>query len=110
MILLEGGNDILRNQNLAQAQANLAAMIELAHARNIQVVLIGVPEKSLFSSSAPMYKALAEKYQLVFDGEVIARLQKSPSLKSDHVHFNEAGYRQLAETIYALLQENGAIR
>ncbi|WP_425557236.1 arylesterase [Corallincola platygyrae] len=109
IILIEGGNDILRNHSPQQAKANLAAMIEHAQLSGIPVVLIGVPEKNLFSSSAPFYRELAEEYDLVFDGELMAELQRSPSLKSDYVHFNKAGYRELAESIYQLLQDNGAL-
>ncbi|MEL0035254.1 MAG: arylesterase [Gammaproteobacteria bacterium] len=108
VILIEGGNDILRNRSKQQAKSNLEQMIQLAMGRNIQVVLLGVPEKSLFSSSAPFYAELAEKYNLAFDDETIGSLMRSPSMKSDAVHFNRAGYAEMAEQIYALLRDNGA--
>ena len=110
LILIEGGNDILRNQSHAEAKANLTAMIELAQSRDIPVVLIGVPQKSLFSDSAPFYEELAEQFEMVFDADLIADLQRSPSMKSDPIHFNEQGYRKMAESIYELLKENGAVR
>ena len=110
LVLIHGGNDILQNRSLAELEANLGAMIELAHSRGVPVVLIGVPQKALFSNSAPLYEALAEHYQLAFDAELIADLQRSPAMKSDHVHFNANGYRAMAEAIYALLEENGALQ
>jgi lysophospholipase L1-like esterase len=109
LILIEGGNDILQNRSLSTVKKNLKAMIELAESRGVPVVLIGVPKKALFSDSAPLYDELAEDFQLVFDGDLIAELQRSPSLKSDRVHFNEKGYRRMAESIYRLLRENGAL-
>ncbi|WOH37719.1 GDSL-type esterase/lipase family protein [Thalassotalea fonticola] len=109
MILLEGGNDILQNKNLMDTKENLAQMIELAQLHNIEVVLIGVPKKSIFSDSAAIYQELAEQYNLVFEDEIIADLLTSPSLKSDSVHFNKQGYSELAERIYELLQDNGAL-
>lgn len=108
LILLEGGNDILRNKSAKTIENNLDKMINIALDNGIQVVLIGVPEKSLFSSSAPFYSHLAEKYDLVFDSSLIASLLRSPSKKSDSVHFNTAGYASLAEGIYELLSDNGA--
>ncbi len=72
-------------------------------------MLIGIPQKGLFSNSAPLYEELADNFQLVFDGTLIGDLQRSPSLKSDHVHFNEKGYRKMAESIYKLLREHGAL-
>jgi len=55
---------------------------------------------------AAFYKELAKDFHLVFDGALIADLQRSPSLKSDYIHFNEKGYRKMAESIYELLKES----
>jgi len=109
LILIEGGNDILQNRSLSETKANIKAMIELATTRDIPVVLIGIPKKGLFSNSAPLYEELADNFQLVFDSTLIGDLQRSPSLKSDYVHFNEKGYRKMAESIYKLLREHGAL-
>ena len=109
IILLEGGNDILRNGNLTITQQNISEMIRLAHSRDIDVVLIGVPEKKLFSDSAPLYSELAETYDVVFADEIIANLLRTPAYKSDAIHFNQPGYQQLAQHIYQLLQDNGAL-
>ena len=49
------------------------------------------------------------EHQLVFDGTLIAGLLRSRSLKSDPVHLNEQGYQKMAESIYELLKDNGAI-
>ena len=109
LILIEGGNDILRNRRYADIKKDLKGMVELAKNRGIPVVLIGVPEKSLLSSSAPFYEELADQYELVFDGVLLGSLQRSPKLKSDVIHFNQKGYRKMAEGIYALLQNSGAL-
>lgn len=109
VILLMGGNDILQNQNIATTKQNLATMIEIAKGRNIPVVFLGVPEKSLFSDSAPIYQELADEHELVFAKSLIASLLKSPALKSDTIHLNAKGYRKMAEALYELLQDNGAL-
>jgi len=108
MILIEGGNDILQNRTRA-TKNNLAQMIELAQGRGIEVVLIGVPEKNLFSNSAPFYEELADEYALAYHDELISDLLRQPSYKSDSVHFNADGYREMAEGIYELLQDQGAL-
>jgi acyl-CoA thioesterase-1 len=110
LILIEGGNDILRNKNKNETKANLAAMIELAQEKGIQVVLIGVPEKKLFSSSAPFYQELSDRYNLVFDDDLISDLERSPSDKSDYIHFNKKGYNKMAVGVYEVLEENGALK
>ncbi|WP_428036213.1 GDSL-type esterase/lipase family protein [Amphritea sp.] len=109
LILLEGGNDILQNRNKAQLKQNLAQMIEAAQQRQIDIVFIGVPEKALFSNSAPLYQELAEQYQLVFEPAVIAELLRDAQYKSDPVHFNNRGYTELAVRIESLLKEHNAL-
>jgi acyl-CoA thioesterase-1 len=109
LILIEGGNDILQNRRHAEIKQDLKAMIEMARNRGIPVVLIGIPQKRLFSNTALFYKELAEEFQLVFDGVLMADLLRSRSLKSDQVHFNKNGYQKMAESIYDLLEENGAL-
>lgn len=109
VILLEGGNDILRGSGEAALKANLAAMIEAAQGSGAQVLLVGVPGKALFADGAPLYEELAEQYRLVLDNDGVGELLRSPGLKSDAVHLNEQGYRALAERLHRLLQEEGAL-
>ncbi len=109
MVLIEGGNDILRNLNLAQTQENLDQMIQSAKQRGIDVILFGVPKKSLFSDSADFYQELADKHDLIFEDELIADLLRSPQYKSDSVHFNQQGYTKLAQRVHELLKDNGAL-
>lgn len=109
IILLEGGNDFLRNHDVAKTKTNLAQMIELAQAKSIPVVLIAVPQKGIFLSSATLYSELAETYDVMLIGEALTDLLKSRSMKSDTIHLNDAGYRSLAETIFQGIEEAGAI-
>ncbi|WP_111496966.1 arylesterase [Marinobacter bohaiensis] len=109
MILLEGGNDILRNHDPAVTEANLERMIEMARERGIEVLLVGVPEKKLFSDTAPLYGDLARRYDLPFEDDAVADLLRNPEVKSDAVHFNADGYRRLAEAVYGQLQAEGAL-
>ncbi|MFT7492145.1 MAG: acyl-CoA thioesterase-1 [Pseudohongiellaceae bacterium] len=109
VILIEGGNDMLRGLDLVQAKANLRKMVMLIRQRNIDLVLMGVPKKSLFLSVHPMYEELATELDLVFDGELLVELQGTAALKSDIVHFNEMGYQKMAESIYAILEKRGAL-
>lgn len=109
LILLEGGNDILRNLDQAKLKRNLAQMISLAQQQHIEVVLVAVPEKKLFSDSAPLYRELAEEYALVWESEIIANLLRSPQYKSDAVHFNNQGYQALSQRLASLLKEHNAL-
>jgi len=109
IILLEGGNDILQNRDLIQTKTNLSKMIELILNKNIPVVLVGVPDKTLTPNSAIIYKELSEKYDLILEGNIIKTLLVNPEYKYDEHHFNQMGYRLLAESIYRILKDNGAL-
>ncbi|MCE9679427.1 GDSL-type esterase/lipase family protein [Shewanella sp. AS1] len=109
VLLLEGGNDFLRNQGEQQVEQNLALMISQAQARGISVVLIAVPQKSVWLAPAELYLRLAERYQLLLVESLLTELLTSPELKSDSVHLNELGYQRLAEQIRDKLVDAGAL-
>ena len=110
LILCHGGNDLLRRFNTADTRANLEAMIDSASQRNIPVLLIGVPSFGLlFLESNEMYNEVAEKYALLYEGEVLPRVESDPDLKADRIHPNAKGYRKMARAVYKLLQDSGAI-
>ncbi|WP_394147235.1 arylesterase [Shewanella atlantica] len=109
LILMEGGNDFLRNHDTGLTKANLAQMIELAQRRAVPVVLVGVPEKGIFLSPAELYSELAETYGVIFIEDELTDLLKTPSMKSDTIHLNAAGYRALAEVIHRRLIEVEAL-
>ena len=109
VILFEGGNDILRNLSKANAKANLSQMIQKIQSAGAQLILVGVPEKSLFSSSASFYSELAKQYDIPLQDSIVSKLLKKPAMKSDNVHFNSDGYRAIAEAVHELLKKNGAL-
>ncbi|WP_199774865.1 GDSL-type esterase/lipase family protein [Pseudoalteromonas sp. T1lg48] len=99
LVLLEGGNDFLRNKQPHAVKNNLAAMIELAHRQGIEVILVAVPQKSLFLNDAPLYQELAEQYQVPLVANTLSDLLGNNQYKSDQVHLNDTGYRLLAEAV-----------
>lgn len=103
VVLLHGGNDLLRRKDQAETAENLRAMVEKARVAGAEVVLIGVPRPGLFLSAADFYEDLARELRLPYDGDSLPRLLGDASLKSDAVHLNAAGYRRLAEAIDALV-------
>ncbi len=109
MILCHGGNDILRKENLAEAETNIRQMIALAKNKNIPVILLGVPKPGLFLSSAKLYANIAESTNVIFMPNLIADVLSDASMKSDSVHPNKAGYREMAFTIANTLQDAGAL-
>lgn len=110
LILIHGGNDMLRRIPQQQTRDNLKQMIDEARLRNIKVVLLGVPEFNLFLlSSAEFYQQVADVQEVPIDLETLPKILSTNSLKSDAIHPNNEGYRLLAENIYRLLVDSGAL-
>jgi len=111
LILCHGGNDLLRRLNSADTRSNLEAMIDSASQRNIPVLLIGVPSFALlFLEANQIYDEVAEKFALLYEDKVLPRVESDPDLKSDRIHPNAEGYRQIAVAVQQLLQDSGALR
>ena len=110
LVLIHGGNDVLQRRDREDTRANLRAMVQVARERGVAVVLIGVPNLGLIlGRSAGFYQALAEELDLPYDGEALPAILKQSGLKSDPIHPNAQGYRQLAEAVAELLRRSGAI-
>lgn len=110
IILIHGGNDILRKIPRQQTSDKLTQMIQLAKKRNIKVIMLGVPEFGLlFLSSAEIYQKVAEAQNIPIDIETLPEILSDNKLKSDTIHPNEEGYKLMAENIFNLLLETGAL-
>lgn len=109
LILCHGGNDIIRKEDLAEAEINIRQMIALAKNKNIPVILLGVPKPGLFLSSAKLYANIAESTNVIFMPNLIADVLSDASMKSDSVHPNKSGYREMASSLAITLRNIGAI-
>jgi acyl-CoA thioesterase I len=109
LVLCHGGNDLIHKNDVGAMESNIRQMIQLAKDKNIPVVLLGVPKPGLFLSSFEVYEKIAETTNVIFLEDLIPEVLGDNGLKSDAVHPNKEGYRVMAETIYATLQEAGAI-
>ena len=109
IIICHGANDILRKMDINKTRNNLQKMIDMAKQNNSQVVLVGVPEFSLFLNPSPIYQELAEENQLPVANDILADILSKNALKSDHIHPNAEGYQLLARDISLLLTKSGAL-
>lgn len=110
VILLHGGNDILRGKDPEATRRNLAAMVDSARGRGIPVVLVGVPARALFfRSTADLYYTVAERKRVPLEADIMETIIDDPELRSDSVHPNAAGYRRMAEALHDLLVRTGAL-
>ncbi|MCK5925508.1 MAG: arylesterase [Methylococcales bacterium] len=110
MVLIHGGNDILKKMPSQNTIDNLTQMIKAAKQRNIQVVMLGVPSfKVLMLESAEFYKQIADSDKVPIDVDILPTIIGDAKLKSDTIHPNTKGYKMMAEAVYQLLQDQGAL-
>ena len=109
VILCHGGNDILRRTDRDAMRANLERMIRDSKESGAEVILVAVPEFSRTFSPAEDYARVAETTGAVLEEQVLARVLRDDSLKSDEIHPNADGYRQVAEAIAGVMRTRGAL-
>lgn len=110
LVLIHGGNDILRKIPHEQTSRHLKQMISIARQRDIKVVMLGVPGFSVFSlKSVEFYQSIAKQNKVPIDVDVLPDILSSRQLKSDRIHPNAEGYRLMAQAVYELLEDNGAL-
>ncbi len=106
VILCHGGNDMLRKQDLDRTITNLSAMISMVQHRGADIILLAVPRPGLRLRPAPFYADLASKHGIPLDAKSLSEILSTRSLKSDQIHPNADGYRQLAASLYAMIQKS----
>jgi len=111
MILCFGGNDILRRQSMNALKNNLKTMIRMAKTKEIDVLLVAVPNINLFGlAPLELYEEVAKEEKVPLLDAVLANILHQPSLKNDQIHPNALGYKQMADKIYESLVENGWVK
>ncbi len=109
VIICLGGNDFLRHLDDAAVEANLREMVETAKERGCNVLLVGVPRLGFGLEVPSLYERVARDAGVPLEETALKRILADNSLKSDLIHPNAAGYRQLAEGIAAALRGSGAL-
>lgn len=106
MILCFGGNDIIQGKSRESLRENLVAMIKMAKNNEMQVLLIAVPDITLVGlSTLSLYEEIAEEEEIPLLDSLLENVLGNDSLKSDHIHPNARGYRQIAEEIYQAMKK-----
>ncbi len=104
MILCHGGNDIIQRRSQKELKSNLKAMVKIAKDRDIQVLLVDVPDISVLGLSAPsLYKEVADEEKIPLVDGILEDIISDDSLKSDYIHPNAKGYHMMANEIYERL-------
>lgn len=111
LLLCFGGNDLLQKKSLPQLKSNLKKMIQIAKAKNINVILISVPNVSLLGlNPLDLYDELADEEDVELIEGLLSHVLSRSSLKSDYIHPNAKGYKYIADEIHTHLRSNKWIK
>ncbi len=106
VVLCVGGNDMLNGRGDDEIRAQVEAMIVMIRAAGADVVLVGVPRPGVFLKPPAFYRELAERHRLPYEDRALRRILRSPTLKSDTIHPNAAGYRRLADAVTTVIRKH----
>jgi len=109
LILCHGGNDLLMQQEHKALADNLRGMLRLAGEKGVPVLLVAVPSFNLTLKPPALYGELAKEFTIPIESKILPGILTKNALKSDHIHPNAAGYRQMAEALFLLLKKSGAL-
>lgn len=114
IVIIElGGNDFLQRRNLQAVKEDLRAIIQEVKSFGAIPILVAVPSLSVAAaitgspSDSSIYQELGKEENINVISDVFSNILGQESLKQDHIHPNQAGYKVLAEDIYRELGKMG---
>ena len=99
VVVLLGGNDLLRQIPLVETRQNLDEIVGRIQARGAMVVLAGMKLGLFADEYSPMFQEIAERSGALYVPQVLKGILSDSKLKSDPIHPNGTGYRRIAERL-----------
>lgn len=99
VVVLIGGNDGLRRGSVAAARRNVTRIIERVVEIGAVPVLIGFDMGFFGAGFTAFLEEVADDTGALYLDDVIDDVLRTPSLKADQVHPNEAGHERIAAAL-----------
>lgn len=110
MVLGYGAMDLWKMTDRAKLKANLGAMIDLAHERNTQVVMLGLPDiNKLRVKIDPVFEEVAREKKVPIEAEIVRTVLKTPSERVFRYMVNDKGIESVAKAVRALCVRSGGL-
>lgn len=105
LVIVElGGNDLLRRRPVEVVETDLAAIVERLLAAGVAVVLVEVEAPLVGRRYGAMFRRLARRFGVPLVDDVLGGILADPGRKSDRIHPNAAGYRDLARGVAEVVE------
>ncbi|MDD5730272.1 MAG: GDSL-type esterase/lipase family protein [Candidatus Omnitrophica bacterium] len=95
-----GGNDFLSRVPLAETVKNMEEIIKRLQSRGVMVAVFDMSTDVVMSVYGKPYRELCKRYGAIFIPAVLEGIIIEPTLKSDFIHPNAAGYKIIAHRVY----------
>ncbi len=105
VIVILGGNDLLKGVKKEDAFSNLKKIVEGIKAKGALVVIGGIDIPLLGRGYGDAYKVLSREAGAVLIPNVYSGLLGREYLMSDPIHPNDKGYQIIAERVYAAIKD-----
>jgi len=105
VIVVLGGNDVLRRIPPQQTFANLDAIVDRIRHRGAAVILGGLNVGVFTDTYGNGYEDLARRTSSGLVPDILAGIIGHQDLMADHIHPNDRGYRMMADRIEPALRE-----
>jgi lysophospholipase L1-like esterase len=113
VIISIGGNDFLRQVRPDQTRENIAEIVRQVRDAGADPVLVAVPRPTVMGAMLaslddhPLYAEVAEELEVPLVAGAWSEVLSNPTLKSDALHANAAGYAKFTERMLGALEELG---
>lgn len=105
VIVVLGGNDVLRRVPHEESFANLGAIVGGIRSRGAAVILVGLSVGVVTDAYGKGYEDLARRTSSGLVPDVLAGILGHPDLMADQIHPNDRGYRMMADRIEPVLRD-----
>lgn len=100
VIIALGGNDFLRKVPKEITLKNVGEMVDKAQRRGVMVAIADISAGMFLRDYRVEFSKLAKEKQAIFIPSILGGIITNPSMKSDFIHPNAAGYKIIAQKVY----------
>jgi len=105
LVLIEfGGNDFIKNVPMEETIKNTEEMIDRIQARGSMVALVDISAGMFMGAYRGVFAKIAVKKKAIFIPSLLDKIITNPSMKSDFLHPNAAGYKEIARRIKSKIE------
>ena len=105
LVLIEfGGNDFIKNVPMQETIKNTEEMIDKIQAKGAMVALVDISAGMFMRAYRGVFAKIAVKKNAIFIPSVLDKIITNPSMKSDFLHPNGSGYKEIARRIKSKIE------